>query len=59
MNYYKRMPAISTSGDIQEQVRQTFIRNGLNMVNSALKLRDKLNNLSRRASLGFFWQVVN
>lgn len=53
------MPAISTSGDIQEQVRQTFIRNGLNMVNSALKLKDKLNNLSRRASLGFFWQVVN
>lgn len=26
------------------------------MVNSALKLRDKLNNLSRRASLGFFFE---
>lgn len=31
--------AISTSGDLQELVRQTAIRNGLNMVNSALKLR--------------------
>lgn len=47
--------AISTSGDIQEWVRQTSIRSGLNMVNSSLKLRDKLNNLSRRASLGFFF----
>lgn len=31
----------------------TSVRNGLNIVNSALELRDKLNNLSRRASLVF------
>lgn len=51
--------AISTSGDIQEWVRQTSIRSALNMVNSSLKLRDKLNNLSKRASLGFFLKVMN
>lgn len=50
--------AISTRGDTEEWVRQTCVRNGLNIVNSALKLRDKLNNLSRRASF-FFGEVIN
>jgi len=45
--------AISTNGDIQERVRQTSVRNGINIVNTALKLRDKLNSLSRRSSLVF------
>lgn len=51
--------AVSTGGDIQQWVRQTSGRNGLNIVNSALKLRGKLNNLSRGASLTWVFLESN